>query len=142
MKIISIYLCLWFASINKLIAQECSNSTTNNWIAISTDCSNEKCPVPVLDRPSFDESKGLRGRSSKYYSKLCTNQLNSHKTKEEVFHHAGINFSIRGQESPEERRSFKRQKKHIDFKTNCGRFSGKACKSRTTIVDYQQCYPG
>ena len=123
MKIISIYLCLWFISIEKLIAEECSNSKTNNWIAISTDCSKEKCPVPIPERLSLEELKNSR-RSDKTFSKVCTNHLDSHQE---------VLFGLRQSNS--------QAKRPIDFRTNCG-FDGNACKSRITIVDYQQCYPG
>ena len=134
MKIIGICLCLWFTSIEKLIAEECSNSTTNNWIAISSDCSKEKCPVPIPERPSFGDSNKLRRKSSKYYSKICTNQLKSHPAVGRGTHttQPGFTFGLRKNS---------KAKKPIDFKRNCGS-GGNACQSRTTIVDYQQCYPG
>ena len=120
MKIISICLYLWFTSIAKLMAEECSNSTNDNWIAISTDCREEKCPMPKPARLSFWDSKVL-SKKSMYYSKVCMAELNSHQAESTL------------QNS--------QRKNPIDFKRHCGD-NGNACKSGTTTVDYKQCYPG
>ena len=129
MKIIGICLCLWFTSIEKLIAEECSNSTTNNWIAISTDSKEERCPVPKSARLSFWDSKALE-KKSMYYSQVCMNQLNSPQT-EFILRNSQTEFSLPNSQS----------KRPKDFKTHCG-VNGNACKSGTTTVDFKQCYPG
>ena len=118
MKIISICLWLWFTFILKLMAEECSDSKKDNWIAISTNCTEKPCPLSKLARKTFWDSNIL-SKKNMYYSEVCMNQ-NNHQTK----------FTLR-----------KQIKRPSNFKKHCGD-NGNACKSGTTTVDYKQCYPG
>ena len=120
MKIISICLWLWFTFILKLMAEECSDSRKDNWIVISTNCTEKKCPLSKLARQSSWDSYSL-SKKSMYYSKVCMDELNSHQAESTL------------QNS--------QRKNPIDFKRHCGN-NGNACKSGTTTVDYKQCYPG
>ena len=69
MKIISICLWLWFTFILKLMAEECSDSKKDNWIAISTNCTEKPCPLSKLARKTFWDLNIL-SKKNMYYSEV------------------------------------------------------------------------